>query len=215
MLDWPDPNDPNDPFMRALRLAEDATLSEMGANIVRDAIANVTANGSVFTGNLRRIIGQDKPHDENRQRVVSVGFKNGRSGDVMYGLVVELGRHANRKPPPSDALIPWVKFKHLDATGMSMKVDSKGRHRFTYAKNLKSDLTQGGNKTGKAFREIKLGRRRENLVKGIAFVIARSIGIHGIPARPFLKPAYDKNVGKMRAIFEEKLRTALGTVGIK
>jgi phage gpG-like protein len=45
------------------------------------------------------------------------------------------------------------------------------------------------------------GERREAMLRSRAFVIARAIGRRGIPARPYLQPAYRQNRAQIDALF--------------
>jgi HK97 gp10 family phage protein len=182
-LDWN-----GDQFLQAVNLATDATLSTVGANIVRDAIGNLTSNNSIATGNLRRSIGQDRPHDEGGRRTVNVGIKSGTAGKAIYALFVEYGRKPGKRPP-IDAILPWVLVKHLDSGGLHTGVKTSKR-----TKASRAD--------------------RESAARSIAFLIARAIGKRGIKGKPYLKPAYDVNIPEMRTIFAEQLRIHIMRIGL-
>lgn len=93
---------------------------------------------------------------------VRKGMVSGMSATVYnkqpYAIVIEKGRRAGRRPPPSRVLIPWV----MDKLGVSAKDAPR-----------------------------------------VAFLVARAIGLRGIPARPILG-----NVGVQFRI----RRTLSGTV---
>lgn len=190
-----------DEWKAAMREAGKEALAENAANIVRSAMQNITNDGSIFTGTLRRSIGMNKVHDEGGEQVIDVGLRGGSTEKVIYGLVVEHGRKAGSKPPPSKELLPWVKRK-IQPGQMSI-----AGHRAA-----KGDRVHDGNKTGRAYRQIKRGRRLENELKGLAFIIACSIGKKGTPARPYMRPAFDMHQANTREIFKRHLAEKLKAI---
>lgn len=176
-----------DDWMKAIIAAEREALVENGANIVRSAQQNLTTNKSIATGNLRRSIGMDKPHEEGGVQMINVGIRTGKADEKIYALAVEHGRRKGKRPPTS-AILPWVLLKHLDSGGLNTGVKTSKRPR--------------------ASRET-----REKIAAGIAYVIARAIGKRGIPPRPYMKPAFDMHAPNTRKIFQRRLADKLRAIG--
>jgi hypothetical protein len=183
-----------DQFQKAINLATDMMLATVAANMVRDAVFNLKKNGSWATGHLTRAVGMSRLKEVRGTRVVEVGFKTGVQQGKHYGMAVERGRSPGKRPP-IDAILPWVLVKHLDAIGQKVATNKAG-HAWVYAK-------------GRASRAS-----REKIARGIAFVIARAIGLRGIRPKPYLRPAYDKHVPTMHPIFIAMLQKQFDALGV-
>ena len=90
-----------------------------------------------------------------------------------YWEVVEKGRGAGKKAPPSNVLKDWIRqTESITKTLVSVKVKTK-----------KNGALSKGTK----------GMSFEKKLQGVAFVMARSIGIKGIKPRPFLHNVVNEN----------------------
>jgi bacteriophage HK97-gp10 putative tail-component len=96
---------------------------------------------------------------------------------VRYGINVEFGRRAGARMPPVDALMGWV-ARHWHPAFVGPLRQGQLRPRRAAGHNV----TQA---------EI---RRR-------AFALAVSISRRGIPARPFMRPAYQHNQARIEQAF--------------
>lgn len=102
----------------------------------------------------------------------------GRVGpSVQYGVVVEFGRRPHRPPPPVGALMGWVR-RHWRPAFVGPLQTGQRRPRRTAGRNV-----------------------TQKMIRGRAFVLARAIGRRGIPARPYLRPAYRSNEARIVALF--------------
>ena len=86
-----------------------------------------------------------------------------------YASVVEFGRRAGSKPPPITPIADWV---HKKGIGGTYSIKSKRR-------------------TGKSGTQEQEDRRA-------AWFISKKIGKRGIKATPFLYPAFDREVVKLK-----------------
>jgi hypothetical protein len=102
----------------------------------------------------------------------------GRVGPSLnYGVVVERGRRPNRPMPPVAALMGWVR-----------------RH---WHPAMHGPLRRGELRPRRA-----AGRGvTQDMIRQRAFALARAIGRRGIPARPYLVPAYRRNQAAIEALF--------------
>jgi len=98
----------------------EALLSDIAASIVKRAQDNLMkkrkrqgvrgsyTSATNTTGKLR---------DSLRYRIINRGgvpeMKFYSKGAQQYADVIEWGRRPNRKPPPSDSLIDWIKAKGI------------------------------------------------------------------------------------------------------
>lgn len=96
--------------------------------------------------------------------------------NVRYGIVMERGRRPGQRMPPVNALIPWVR-RHFVPRGASIAGRFPGRRRNA------------------------AWRGRDSELRSLAFVVARSIARKGIPAQPYMRPAYDGNLARIEAAF--------------
>jgi hypothetical protein len=173
-----------------LRKAADAALVDMASAVVREAQIRLRSNGSIFTGNLMRSLAFNKPFADGKFRAIGIGFMGGSADVFRYAMAVERGRKPGKAPPPG-ALDLWVE----------RKLKPK-------AQALKSDLTQGGNRTGRAFRQIKRGRRLNTVIRSIAFLIGRKIAKEGTKPHPFLLPAWDMHLPKLGLLYAKRVAEA-------
>lgn len=96
---------------------------------------------------------------------------------VRYGLFVERGRRIGAKMPPVAALMGWV-----------------ARHWYPA---VHGPLRQGELRPRRA-----AGRGVSQAdIRGRAFALARAIKRRGIPARPFMRPAWDRNRARIEQGF--------------
>jgi len=102
----------------------------------------------------------------------------GRVGpSVNYGAFVEFGRRAGARMPPVDALLGWVR-RHWSPAFVGPLRQGQLRPRRAAGRNV-SDAQ----------------------IRSRAFALARAIARRGIPAHPFLQPAYAKNQARIVAGF--------------
>jgi len=88
-----------------------------------------------------------------------------------YWVFVEKGRKAGSKMPPSKPIEDWIK-----------------------AKGIKVELTVKKNtKKRKGITKVQRNLSFENKVKGLAFVMRRSIGKKGIKPRPFFDKVFNQS----------------------
>ena len=100
-----------------------------------------------------------------------------------YALVVEKGRRPGQRQPPSDVLIPWIRQKLRD--GFQAVATIKGRKQ-------------------------KAGGRRQATERGLAFVVARSIGRKGFPGVHMFRNAFGEQKDNVIRIIREAVRAAVG-----
>lgn len=96
-----------------------------------------------------------------------------------YPSVVEFGRRPGEKPPPSSVVERWLYDKgrtgHIYTRDLSLL--NKKRRSTNIKRQLKAQSVMVTQDT-----------------RGLAYVIARSIGEHGIKEKPFMRPAFAKGV---------------------
>lgn len=101
-----------------------------------------------------------------------------------YSSVVEFGRRPGEKPPPSSVVERWLYDKgrtgHIYTRDLSLL--NKKRRSTNIKKQLKAQSVMVTQNT-----------------RGLAYVIARSIGEHGIKEKPFMRPAFVKGVEWLKA----------------
>ena len=97
--------------------------------------------------------------------------------DAGYGRYVEFGRRAGARMPPVDALIGWVR-RHWNPAFIGPLRTGQLRPRRAAAPGV-SDAQ----------------------IRGRAFALARAIARRGIPPRPFMLPAYQRNEARIVAGF--------------
>ena len=96
---------------------------------------------------------------------------------VRYGLFVEFGRRPGARMPPVDALIGWV-TRHWNPAFI------------------------GPLRTGQLRPRRAAGRGvSQAMIRSRAFALARAIQRRGIPARPFMRPAFETNRARIDAGF--------------
>lgn len=162
-----------EPFKRLMKLAKTEAMVATAAKIVQLSKQNVPRG---VTGALSRSIAMGRPQkDAKGIEYVGVGFTAGAS---KYGRWVHQGREPGSRQPPIEALLVWVQ--------RILKVRTRA---------LKSDRIRLGMSTGTEQRKAFRMRRKENDIKGLAFVVARAIKRRGIKGRPFMMDAYDAVVG--------------------
>jgi len=106
-----------------------------------------------------------------------------------YALVVEMGRTPGARMPPPEALITWVRQKLSTAIGAAATVTSK---------------------SGKTHRSKKLAAAAE---RGLAFVVARSIGKKGFPGVHMFENAFNEQQQNVQQIIQEEIRGAVAAMG--
>ena len=97
-------------LLAAIKAAEMAALKNTAQEIVRQAKINLKGANAYAFGNLHRSINFSKPFQYGRYKVCYIGFSGGNKDAFRYAMSIERGRRPG-KPPPSDALIPWVRLK--------------------------------------------------------------------------------------------------------
>jgi hypothetical protein len=124
--------------------------------------------GDMITGQMKRIL-ISKRKRATGELINSISYKI--TGNVLeitydkYGNFVRNGRRPGAKQPPLLPIMAWIKVKRVP-------------------------ILKDGLPTGKSKSMISKGRKQpsENELKGMAYVIARSIGKKGIQAVDFLTP---------------------------
>ena len=97
--------------------------------------------------------------------------------DVAYGRYVEFGRRAGARMPPVDALIGWVR-RHWNPA---------------FIGPMPTGVLRPRRAAGRGVSEYQIRSR--------AWALARAIARRGIPPRPFMLPAYDRNRARIEAGF--------------
>lgn len=130
---------------------------------------------------------------------VQVGFRHtaADTGEIPYGVYVEFGRRPG-KPPGSDKLMGWVRFKKLVARPSSKGYTAKAR-----AALMKEDTAFAARaRSGYSASELNIGRqvsrrssrmvkdKQEAAIRSLAYVISRAIGIQGIPPKLMITSAF-------------------------
>lgn len=151
------------------------TLESICNEIVERAQQNIGAY-RMIRGKKRRRVSSGKLKDSltysitKGQRTTNVKF--GASGSASkYANVIEQGRRPNSKPPPTSAIMDWMKQKPIRLRG------PKGG----FVKSTESEMRK------------------------VAYLIARSIGVHGIEGIHYFQEAVE-DVMKERG---EELAVAL------
>ncbi|HYW88689.1 MAG TPA: HK97 gp10 family phage protein [Chloroflexota bacterium] len=96
---------------------------------------------------------------------------------VRYGLFVEFGRRAGARMPPVNALIGWV-TRHWNPAFIGPLRQGELRPRRAAGPGVS-----------------------QAAIRSRAFALARAIQRRGIPARPFMGPAYESNRARIEAGF--------------
>jgi hypothetical protein len=145
---------------------------------VNNCIAKFDSYDKAIQDGLRHILNKSTLKIQGKARHLSpVDTGRNRSAIQLYetigGLSVGVGSNVNYASPlefgslphfpPIDALIPWVK-----------------RHWAT------------DNKFSKSGKKYRIVNSSESAIRGMAFVLARSISKKGTKARPFLYPPYNE-----------------------
>lgn len=125
------------------------------------------------TGNMIRSLGVSPVKLVNGYLTVRVGPSPRYSWWVHQGTGPKAG-HGKRKPPPTDAILSWVKEKGLVPTFTMVKARSKKTGRFT------------GGLVKKRIKKVDVERQQRSL----AFLIARKIGREGTAPFPFLTTTF-------------------------
>lgn len=153
---------------RKIGQAVNAGFKSLGDDIVKDIQARLPmSNGGKFPR------GVDRRHFKQgmRSRVFDGGLNTKLRiyNNVKHAEVVEEGREKGKTAPPSTAILAWVRRKGIGAKASSLKT-----RRQISAGTRRTFDRKAGNLRSRA-------KSLLNLQKGIAFVIARSIGREGIP----------------------------------
>jgi hypothetical protein len=206
-------------YKAATRSAKGATR-KVSADIVKDAKAAAPRG---VTGNARRAVAMGDTTVANDLVSTPVGLIGGDGKSFKYVLAIEFGRRKGKKQPPSEELLLWV--KRIVKPTFSRKGDTR-RARTAIGASLRRAFAKPQPFTGKVkrvSRNEKIGalndlrqaakaigdRRLANLIKGVAFVIARSISKRGIKPRPFLRPAFEKNRRNLLPEFRARFQQAI------
>ncbi|HEX8321031.1 hypothetical protein [Longimicrobium sp.] len=116
-------------------------------------------------------------------QAIGVGLPAGVVGSPLKHVdVINTGRRPGQKPPPVEALELWVRRK--------VRIER---------------VHATGKKAGQV--KTRLGKRLVRAptvteARGIAFVIARSIGAKGIEGRHFFEKAIEANTSQLQRIFD-------------
>lgn len=155
-------------------------LESICQEIVEKAQQNIGAYRMV-RGKKRRRVATGRLKDSLTYSIAKARsvtrVKFGASGAAnKYAEVIEKGRRPNSKPPPSSAILEWIKKKPIKPRGR-----------------------KGG-----------FVKSSESQLKSIAFLIARSIGVHGIEGIHYFEEAVTEVMAargqELTNEFVEKLR---------
>jgi len=110
-----------------------------------------------------------------------------------YASVVEYGRRAGLRPPPSSVVERWLY--------------DKGRTGHIYVRDTKFSNSKTAKGNDRKSTSIKKQLKASSVMitndtKGLAFIIARRIGEHGIKEKPFMRPAFAKGVESLKIWFK-------------
>ena len=185
-------------FKAALLAAAKTALVETGTAIVGDAKRNLNAfkPAGNDTGTLLRSIGMSKVQIDRRGPVLYVGIKGGMKDPAIYAMVVEYGRRAGAKAPPSRALEGWVKRR--------LKPKAKLNKRRKITRKTMSKSARG----------LESGRAKDAAIKSVAFLVARSIGKKGIKPKPYMRPAFAKHKDKILPRYQAALKIEIEKRGV-
>lgn len=167
--------------------AFDKRLAAVPQVAARELRTTMTASLLLIEADARQHVSQDTRRLAGSIHHTITGTGLALEGAVgpslRYGVVVERGRRPGAKMPPVAALIPWVR-----------------RHRLAgvYSPSTKR---RRGSKVTQAQQDFR-----------VALNIARAIGRRGIKARPFLVPAYKRNLPEIRRRFAVFGARVLGTL---
>lgn len=179
-----------------MRAAAGAALTSTGMEIVEAAKNNITAYAPALhdTGTLRRAIGIGKVEDTPQGPRLAVGIKT--KAAAVYAMVMEYGRRAGAKQPPAEALMPWVRrrIKPKQEMSKARKVARRGM--------------------GKSGKQLESARAKDDLIRSVAFLVARSIKRKGIRPRPFLMPAFAKHKANVLPRYKAALEAEIKKRGL-
>lgn len=138
-----------------------------------------------------------RPRAFNKGHYVnSIRTRHTKDGAIVgtaspYALIIEFGRAKNSRPPPIDAIAAWILEKGLldESTAKSVKKQTKKAH-------------------GSAAREYQAQHAK---VRGLAFVIARSIAKEGISP----KHIFSNNAHLFYKYFDEELNKEFKRLGYR
>ena len=150
---------------KAFKVAPELTNRELNLALQKSTkalVRNIKPHAPHFRGHLRRSIkGEVKGSGINLIGVVGAMLKN-----AIYPLVMEYGRKRNKRQPPYQTLIPWVRRKwSVDnksakraAYNLAVKIRRKGIKKHLYMKKGYKETTRQINKYfGLALRRINKG----------------------------------------------------------
>ena len=157
--------------------AAKVTLVEVASRMVRDS--KVAAPRGV-SGHLRRSISMGPVESIAGKRGagavrVQVGFMRSAEADtdsIPYGVHVIYGRRPGRKPPPSRELELWVR---------------------RIVKPKPPPVSRAKSRNVRRARRLLMKDRTEQLIRSVAFLIARKIGREGQPGKIFMHHAFHSN----------------------
>lgn len=153
-------------------------LEKTGLNMVADAKDKLSENNMYATGQIVKGI----KHSVTRTaRSIFLEFGNyaKSSTGYPYPAVVEYGRKPGLTPPPSSVIEEWL-FNKM-RTGQ-MYIRDLGA--------LKKDRKKTGIKDQLKAKSVIITQD----VRGLAYIIAKGIGLKGIKGRPVMKLAFDDGV---------------------
>lgn len=137
-------------------------------DIERDAKANLVKNKSIGATGLLRT-----SIFRGRPKRTATGMSVKVGSPQLYALPVEKGRGRNKTPPPTDAIEQWLR-------------SVRGRGFAFFQKKTR----EGGEKVSPP--------QTDKQWKFAASRLAQAIGSRGIKAKPFLLPALQGNLRKLR-----------------
>lgn len=171
-------------YQRVARPAARGATKKTTTDIVREVKLRAPVG---VTGNLRRSFTIGDTQEQGSKISTPAGFVGSQDSAFRYAMAVEKGRRPGKAPPPG-TLDLWVRRK---------------------IKPKPKPLSARSRKYG--IRRSKLDRQ-EQAIRSVAFLIGRKIKKYGIPARPFIRPAFDRISPYVLPEFKARFNKLLASV---
>jgi hypothetical protein len=178
-------------------------MIKFGNDVLDQARINIAANRRIKGKKAQRVASGNLKNDLTftfwkRGKVDQIIFTTKTKKTREYADVIEEGRTPGSKPPPTEAILKWMKLKKIRLR--SREEGKKGQ--FIKAPKLK--LTRTKDKAGK--KRVKATASEYN---SAAWLIARSIGVNGIEGIHYMRDAINATWDDYDEIFSDALQAEI------